>query len=190
MKIEIESISWDQIGEYAKIPISFEVKSILDVSLHSNGINGIGVMEKEIEFPYQKDYDENETPYDWAKKWSTKNWGLFVAKKNKSEVIAGITIALKTNGLNMLEGRTDLAVIWDIRVKPDYRNTGVGTLLFQKAIEFSKKGNCKTIKIETQNNNVNACRFYAKQNCYLGGIHANVYKEFPSEIQFLFYKNI
>ena len=190
MNIEIESIGWDQLDEYAKIPISFEVKSIFDVSFQSNGINGIGIRETKIESPYLKDYDESETPDDWAKKWDIKNWGFFVAINNKSEVIAGITIALKTKGLHMLEGRNDLAVIWDIRVKPEYRNNGVGTLLFQQAIDFSQREKCKTIKIETQNNNVNACRFYAKQNCYLGGIHANAYEEFPSEIQFLFYKNI
>lgn len=190
MNVEIEQIGWNQISEYSKIPISYEVKSFLDVSFHSNGINGISIIEKELKIPYQKNYDDFETPYDWAKKWDTRNWGLFVATKNKSEIIAGITIALKTNNINMLEGRNDLAVIWDIRVKPDYRNIGVGTLLFQQATNFSKKQKCKTIKIETQNSNVNACRFYVKQNCYLGGIHENVYKELPAEIQFLFYKNI
>jgi len=190
MNIEIESIAWDQLDEYAKIPISFEVTSILDVSFLGNGINGIGIIEAEIESPYLKDYDESESPDDWAKNWDTKNWGFFVARNKKSEAIAGVSIALKTKGLNMLEGRNDLAVIWDIRVKPEYRNKGVGTLLFHQAIDFSQRAKCKTLKIETQNNNVNACRFYAKQNCYLGGIHANAYEEFPSEIQFLFYKNI
>lgn len=190
MNIEIESIAWDQLGEYAKIPISFEVNSILEVSFQSNGINGIDIRETKIKSPYLKNYDDYETPDEWAKKWDTKNWGFLLAKNSKSEIIAGITIALKTKGLNMLEGRNDLAVIWDIRVKPEYRNHGVGTLLFQQAIDFSRREKCKTLKIETQNNNVNACRFYASQNCYLGGIHANAYEEFPSEIQFLFYKNI
>ncbi|MEO1214094.1 MAG: GNAT family N-acetyltransferase [Bacteroidota bacterium] len=190
MNIEIESITWDQLDEYAKIPISFEVTSILDVSFLSNGINGISIKEREIASSYLKDYDDSETPDDWAKQWDIKNWGFFVATNSKSGVIAGITIALKTQGLNMLEGRNDLAVIWDIRVKPEYRNKGIGTLLFQQAIDFSQREKCKTLKIETQNININACRFYAKQNCYLGGIHANAYEEFPSDIQFLFYKNI
>ncbi|MEO0899261.1 MAG: GNAT family N-acetyltransferase [Bacteroidota bacterium] len=190
MNIEIEPIGWEQLDAYADIPISFEVQSILDVSFQGNGIDGIGIMEREIESPYLKDYDQSETPGDWAKKWDIRNWGFFVARHNRSEVIGGITIAQKTEGLYMLEGRNDVAVIWDMRVKPEYRNHGVGTLLFQHAIDFSQRENCKTIKIETQNTNVNACRFYAKQNCYLGGIHPHAYEEFPSEIQFLFYKNI
>ncbi|MEM7657329.1 MAG: hypothetical protein AAF399_14435, partial [Bacteroidota bacterium] len=110
MNIEIESIGWDQLDEYANIPISFEVTSILDVSFESNGIQGIGIKETELESPYLKDYDESETPDDWAKQWDIKNWGFFVAKHSNSGIIAGITVALKTDGLHMLEGRNDLAV--------------------------------------------------------------------------------
>jgi GNAT superfamily N-acetyltransferase len=34
----------------------------------------------------------------------------------------------------MLEGRDDLAVLWALRVHPDYRSEGVGHQLFKAAV--------------------------------------------------------
>jgi hypothetical protein len=45
-------------------------------------------------------------------------------------------------------------------------------------------------KSETQNNNVSACRFYAKQGCVLGGINRYAYPDHPDEAQLLWYKEI
>ena len=70
----------------------------------------------------------------------------------------------------MLEGRSDLAVLWNIRVHPDHRRQGIGTNLFQRARELAKAKGCGQLKIETQNVNVGACKFYAGQGCQLGTI--------------------
>jgi hypothetical protein len=43
------------------------------------------------------------------------------------------------------------------------------------------------LKIETQNSNVAACRFYAREGCQLRGIHPGAYADFPDEIQLLWY---
>jgi ribosomal protein S18 acetylase RimI-like enzyme len=42
----------------------------------------------------------------------------------------GAVVVLKTPSLTMLEGRDDLAMLWDIRVSPEARGQGVGTALF------------------------------------------------------------
>lgn len=190
MNIIIESTDQNCLDEYSQISIRFEVKSILEVSFKNNGLNGIQISEKPIDKPYFKNYDEFESPQDWTNKWDTSKWGFFIARNNENKIIGGMTIAYDTENVLMLEGRKDMSVIWDIRIDSKYRRTGIGSILFQKAIEFSKERNCKTIKIETQNNNVQACQFYLKQDCYLGGIHPGVYNEFPSEIQLLWYKKI
>lgn len=49
---------------------------------------------------------------------------------------------------------------------------------------------CRQLKIETQNVNVPACRFYARQGCVLGAINRFAYREFPDEVQLLWYKAI
>jgi ribosomal protein S18 acetylase RimI-like enzyme len=190
MNIKIVQINETYLNDYALIPISFAVKSFLDISFQKNGFAGINITEKEVNTPYIKNYDEYENPVDWPQTWNIENWGLFLAKDENFETLAGLAVAYDTEGNQMLEGRNDLTVLWDIRVKPEYRGKGIGALLFQEAVIFSKERNCKMIKIETQNNNVPACKFYSGQGCYLGGIHENVYEEFPSEIQLLWYKKI
>lgn len=82
-----------------------------------------------------------------------------------------------TPGVNMLAGRTDLTVLWDIRVHPEYRKLGIGTALFKHAEDWSRSKGCKWMKVETQNINVPACRFYAKMGCELGEINTQAYVE-------------
>jgi signal transduction histidine kinase len=62
---------------------------------------------------------------------------------------------------------------------------GIGTAILQKCIEWSKKRNCKRLKIETQNINVNACKFYMKQGATLGSVNRYAYKDKPGVIQFI-----
>ena len=80
----------------------------------------------------------------------------------------------------MLNGRDDLAALWDLRVYPDYRSSGIGTRLFAEATKWSKEKGCRQLKVETQNVNVPACRFYTRQGCHLGEINRYAYASEPS----------
>ena len=90
----------------------------------------------------------------------------------------------------MLENRSDLAVVWDIRVSPDLRGRGIGAALFDSAEKWAETQGCRQLKVETQNINVAACRFYASQGCSLGAIHRFAYPELPDEVQLLWYKTL
>jgi ribosomal protein S18 acetylase RimI-like enzyme len=70
-----------------------------------------------------------------------------------------------------------LLVLWDIRVHPDHRRSGIGTALFTEAVKWSRKRKCRYLKVETQNINVPACRFYIRQGCQLGEINRFAYTE-------------
>ena len=105
-------------------------------------------------------------------------------------MVGGAAVAVDTPGLTMLEGRRDLAVLWDIRVSPDARRQGVGSTLFENVEAWALLHGCRQLKIETQNTNVPACRFYERQGCHLRAIHRAVYPEFPEEVQLLWYKDL
>ena len=90
----------------------------------------------------------------------------------------------------MLEGRKDLAVLWDIRVVPERRGCGVGAALFARAERWAAERGARRLKIETQNVNVAACRFYASRGCHLGAIHRFAYRDLPDETQLLWYKDL
>lgn len=97
-------------------------------------------------------------------------------------------IAIKTPGLHMLSGRDDIAVLWDIRVSPRERGRGTGSALFRAAGTWAEARGCRWLKIETQNVNVRACRFYQKMGCTLGGIDRFAYPAQPAEVQLLWWK--
>ncbi len=189
MKIIEEPIS--AAAELAYIPIAFEVESVFDVSARDGGLGGLVLSERRLDAPYVKDYDtmEGEGPAQWARRFDVSNWGLIGAHSDGARV-GGAVIAFDTEGVNMLEGRRDLAVLWDIRVAPEARGRGVGHALFRAVETWAAARGCRQLKIETQNINVPACRFYARQGCVLGAINRFAYREFPDEAQLLWYKTL
>jgi GNAT superfamily N-acetyltransferase len=147
------------------------------------------ISERQLDRSYVKDYDAIESPLKWPQSFDMTKWAFFIAYLNGVPA-GGATVALDTTELVMLEGRRDLAVLWDIRVAPNERGHGIGTKLFQAAEEWAKTKGCRQLKVETQNINVPACRFYSKQGCVLGAVHRFAYPEFPDEVQLLWYKDL
>jgi GNAT superfamily N-acetyltransferase len=178
MKITIEEIPPERLAEYNRIPQRVEVTSILQPVLVDDGLGGITLREVPVEHPYVKDYDAyGELPSDLVKKFDVQKWGFFLAMIGRTPVGAA-TVAFDTTGVFMLESRKELAVLWDIRVCPEYRGSGIP--LFRYAAEWSRKRGCTQMKIETQNVNVPACRFYQRMGACLGEIHRFGYAGIPS----------
>ena len=92
--------------------------------------------------------------------------------------------------IDMLEGRDDLAVLWDLRVHPDVRGGGVGRALIQRVEDWAGAKGCRQLKVETQNVNVPACRFYESCGFELRHAEAGAYPELPDEVMLLWYKHI
>jgi GNAT superfamily N-acetyltransferase len=169
MPVQINEIGPDRLVEYSSVPISLEVRSILQVELLEGGLGGMLLRQEPVESPYIKDYDSyGELPTDWPRLFDVTNWGFFLAMDGDKPAGAA-AVAFNTSGVFMLEGRSDLAVLWDLRSHPAYR--GVGIPLFHHAAEWSRKRGCRQMKVETQNVNVPACRFYQRMGCRLGEIH-------------------
>ena len=60
--------------------------------------------------------------------------------------------------------------IENIATKKDYRGSGVGKLLLNKAEEWAKQRKLIGMSLEAQDDNLGACRFYVKQGFILGGV--------------------
>ena len=186
MTIEVASVSGALLAEYGSIPIAFEVRSVLSATT-SPGESPFQT-ERAVVHPYVKDYDAiSERPEDWPARFDTSRWALVLAKID-DRCVGGATVASRTAGLDMLEGREDLAVLWDIRVMPTFRRMGVGRQLFGAAETWARLQGCVELKVETQNVNVEACRFYAAMGCELRVARQGAYPEHPTETQLLWYK--
>jgi len=183
MDIEISEEPMTALAEYARIPIAFEVHRLLEVQE-----SGLGV-ERTLAVPWVKDFDAiaRGGPAQWASRFDLSNWGLIAARSGGRRV-GGAVIAFNTPGITMLDNRSDLAVLWDIRVAPEVRGEGIGSALFRAVEAWATARRCRQLKVETQNINVAACRFYQRQGCVLGGIRRFAYPEFPDEIQLIWYK--
>lgn len=188
---EIVEQSVGDLGEYGSISIAFEVRTILELQVMDQGLGGFVLSETEVDAPYVKDYDiyTAEGPTRWAHRWDISNWGVLSALVDGSRV-GGCVVAYDTPGVHKLEGRKDIAALWDLRVAPGYRRQGIGSKLFQSAVAWSRERGCRLLKVETQNINVPACRFYAKQGCVLGLVNRHGYDEFPDEVELVWAKEL
>ncbi len=68
------------------------------------------------------------------------------------------------------------AYVEDIAVDVHRRRRGVGRVLMDQAVGWAKARNLPGIMLETQNNNVAACRFYQQYGFTLGGFDACLYQ--------------
>ncbi len=186
----VENLTLDLV-EYARIPIAYEVRQIFEVVATASGLGGLMIVERILEEPYFKDYDTvaGEGPLTWPRRFDLSNWRLLMARMGDRPV-GGAAVVLDAPDVEMLEGRSDLSLIWDIRVSPAVRGRGVGSALFRSAEEWSRSRSASLLKVETQNINVPACRFYARQGCELGAINRFAYRDLPDEVQFLWYKDL
>jgi GNAT superfamily N-acetyltransferase len=180
-----------RIEDYARVSIAFEVHTVLDARLVGGGVGGIELRERSVRPPFIKDYDaiRGNHPTDWSKRFDLSNWGLLTAVTGE-EPVAGVVIAFDTPGLHMLEERSDLVVLWDLRVSPPARRCGLGSALFVAAERWARERGCRWLKVETQTINVPACHFYASSGCTLGAIHRFAYPDLPDETQLLWYKRL
>lgn len=192
MKTLTLPVNKETLAIYGRIPQRFRVESKLEVELLDDGFGGMIFREKAVVNPYIKDYGEPGETIRWPEEFDTSNWSMFLTLESE-QAVAGLTIACKTKGLWMLAQRNDLACVWDIRVQTENQHRGIGTSLFQKAVQWSRDNGFKQLCVETQNNNVKACRFYLKQGCRLGAVHRYAYVAYPplaDETQLIWYLDL
>jgi GNAT superfamily N-acetyltransferase len=191
MTIEISAQQPGDLGWYARISIAYEVVEELEVRVIDDGLGGITLTPRTLARPRAKDYDAiaGNGPADWSDHFDLARW-IFLAARDDDEIVGAAAIALETPGVDMLEGRDDLAVLWDLRVTPARRGQGIGAALFRAAGQHAIERRMRTLKVETQTVNPGACRFYARMGCVLGAIHCHAYPDLPDETQLFWYRTL
>ncbi|MFS3929133.1 GNAT family N-acetyltransferase [Priestia flexa] len=97
---------------------------------------------------------------DWSQYINQEDKALFLVYMNNT-CIGQIRIIKDWNRFCYIES---------ISTKKEYRGSGVGTLLLNKAEEWAKQRQLIGMSLETQDDNLGACRFYVKQGFTLGGV--------------------
>jgi GNAT superfamily N-acetyltransferase len=191
MTISVVETTASALSEYGDIPSVLNVHEILEVVDVSAAPAGARLVPRRINPPYLKDYDAPPAwhPSRWREHFDVGRWG-FLTVTLEAEDVGRAAIAWRTPEVELLEGRNDLALLWDLRVQPACQRRGIGTVLLSAAEEWAKTQGARLLKIETQNINAPACRFYEARGCVLGAYHRHAYPELPHEVQLLWYKEL
>ncbi len=194
MHAEVHLVGAEDLVRYAQVPSIVRVDSRLRVVLLDDGLGGMLLHEERVDPPYIKDYDASSAggPENWPRQFDVRNWGFLLALEGEQPV-GGAAVAFDTPGVHMLAGRRDLAVLWDIRVHPERWGCGIGTRLVQASAEWARGHGARQLKIETQNVNVRACRFYRQQGARLGEIDRYAYAGHPlvaHEVELVWYMEL
>ena len=155
-----------QLAAYETVPISFQVRSRVNLD-ELRASNGATITEIPATARW-KDYDAcpEDCPTSLAARFDMSNW-LILSAFDGEQRLGGMLVAFDTPGCNMLEGRTDLVVPFDVRVHPTARGKGVGRSLFGYVVAWTRDRGCTELRVETQDVNVAACRFYRAMGCEL-----------------------
>ncbi|MEM1212132.1 MAG: GNAT family N-acetyltransferase [Planctomycetota bacterium] len=191
MPIEIESglVSERVLEAYAAVPIRFEVRERLRVGADDAGRALEDLAVQRVEPGHVKDYDASPGagPMGWPSRFDVARWGLLVARRGRA-CMGGAVVAYGSGDVEMLDGREDLGVLWDLRVEPTARGRGVGSRLFRAAEAWAVERGCVELRVETQDINVRACRLYARQGCRLMSVEPGAYAACPDETRLIWQK--
>lgn len=178
--LQLREESATDLGGHATVPSVFTAQAICTVHAAPTGWR----LQEQPVAPFTKDYDAFEDPRGWPRDFDTRAWVLLAAFDGRARV-GGAVVAFATPGVHMLEGRSDLAVLWDLRVAPAWRGRGLAGALIGAAQAWARRAGCCELKVETQNNNPAACRLYARAGFVLAEAWPGAYPALPDEVQLI-----
>jgi GNAT superfamily N-acetyltransferase len=189
MIVDVRQDSQIILPAYAQISIAFEVREALDVLPETESHRRFRLVPRPVA-PWVKDYDAIDGgPLTWPTRFDLRHWTFFTAWDD-GRLVGGAAIVYRAPDIEMLEGRDDVALLWDLRVAPNARGVGVGRALMDAVDARARSHEASWLEVETQNINVPACRFYAANGFDLRAANRDAYPGVPHEIQLLWYKQL
>lgn len=142
-----------------------------------------------VSAPWLKDYDEypGNRPTAWPGRFDMSRWVVLSAWLGTRRV-GGAVVIIDDPQIDLLRDRPGCALLWDIRVAPDARGQGIGSALLDAAARSAADGGAGALRVETQQVNVPACRFYQHHGFRLERATAGAYPQLPGEVQLLWVK--
>jgi ribosomal protein S18 acetylase RimI-like enzyme len=173
------------LSDYARVPSAFQVSERLELA--RGGIGGDACIP--VLPPYVKDYDAQpgQRPADWPRRWDVGNW-CFAAALLSDRRAGGAVVVLDAAQVEPSIAAPDAALLWDIRVHPDFRRRGVARALLAFAESRARAAGRRRMIVETQDINVPACRLYVRAGYTLGASNPHAYPNLPDEVQLIWQK--
>jgi GNAT superfamily N-acetyltransferase len=72
-----------------------------------------------------------------------------------------------------------VAVVWDLRVRPEARRRGIATELFMRGADWARENGYRRLKLEVTSANLPMCLFCIEVRCELAAVHRYGYETLP-----------
>lgn len=165
MDIVIRELTSGDSDDWLHLDDSFIVDSTLVLSLTAGRI-GYEITEVPAYTKRYSDEPSKEEDADYSAYIGNPDQIVYLAFAG--DCVAG-KIVLRKNW-------NQYAYIEDIQVDRAYRRHGIGRKLIEQAKRWAAAGGMPGLMLETQNNNVRACRFYESCGFEIGGFDTRLYK--------------
>ena len=125
-------------------------------------------------------------PYEKILNVDTEDYTTFI--DNPEKVIFFADVDGKPGGqIKLIPWWNKFAYVEELVVDTEFRGKGVGRALMSRAIEWAKHQNFPGITLETQDNNVPACKFYEKCGFVLGGFDLYAFRNLSNASEIALY---
>ncbi|WP_083213854.1 MULTISPECIES: GNAT family N-acetyltransferase [unclassified Ensifer] len=145
-------------ADFAGCDFSFDVTCEALPPFIGPGLGAVGAVEA-----YTKTYEAD--PQELTDAAAEPDAALFAARVD-GRFAGYIALSKAWNGL---------AEVDDIAVDRDARRAGVAKALMDRAVSWAKEHDLPGMRLETQSNNVAACRFYERYGFELAGYDRHLY---------------
>jgi ribosomal protein S18 acetylase RimI-like enzyme len=159
------------IPRLAEIDAEFESDRFLDIEKTANGLEVVWrLVERPLDPPFRsRDYGLSRQQREEVGARLREGDGLYLVAQDRhtSKLVALLDVER--------EHWRDTATIWNILVDRAYRCQGLGRELMSRAIAWACERGLRAIMLETQTNNLAACRFYQAIGFKLCGLDDHFY---------------
>jgi ribosomal protein S18 acetylase RimI-like enzyme len=191
MTLEIVEEDSSCLAAYATVPIGFEVASMFDADAIDSLRRGEEAEPVPISPSYVKDYDTyaGGHPTEWPTRFDISTWVILAAYLDGIRV-AGAAAALDHSRVELARDAGELGLLWDLRVAPAMRHRGIGSALLRAVEAAALRRGVPALRVETQQVNVPACRFYQRHGFVVERVTPAAYASLPDEVQLLWVKRL
>ncbi|WP_176140614.1 GNAT family N-acetyltransferase [Halobacillus salinus] len=106
------------------------------------------------------------------------DWESYIDRKDKAVFLAYLENEC-IGQVRIIKDVTRFCYIENIAVRKEYRKHGVGAILLDEAEEWARVQKLIGLSLESQDDNLAACRFYRKHGFRLGGV--DVYRHLHNQ---------
>lgn len=191
MIVTVKEESCPDLDAYGSISIAYVVREVIDVSWLTRSDNTATLKTRPLATRTTKDYDAlpGNGPLDWPQRFDISSWGFIRAEIDGTRA-GGVALMMGETHIEVLPGSEHAALIWDLRVAPQFRGNGAGSALLSAAENWARSRGATSVDVETQNTNVPACRFYLQHGYRLQSQNTLAYPDLPDEVQLIFSKSV